>query len=58
MMKGEATGKGLDIQGKNAKTGLLSGYVPFSQIYSNEQLLSNLEVDDLSIFILLYINKN
>ena len=47
-MKGEATGKGLDIKGKSAKTGLLSGYVPFSQIHSNEQLLSNLEVDDFN----------
>jgi hypothetical protein len=36
MMMGEAVGKGLDIKGKSAKEGLLSGYVPFLQIHSEE----------------------
>ncbi len=35
MMKGEATGKGLDIKGKSAKCGVLSGLVPFLQIHQN-----------------------
>lgn len=37
MMTGDAVGKGLDIKGKSAKKGLLSGYVPFLQIHSNEK---------------------
>ncbi len=37
MMTGEAVGKGLGIKGKSAKRGLLSGYVPFLQIHSNEE---------------------
>ena len=37
MMTGNAVGKGLDIKGKSAKEGLLSGYVPFLQIHSNEK---------------------
>lgn len=32
MMEGTGVGKGLDIKGKSAKTGLLSAYVPFLQI--------------------------
>ena len=32
MMMGRATGKGLNIKGKSAKRGLLSGFVPFLQI--------------------------
>uniref|UniRef100_A0A7S1FVH3 Uncharacterized protein n=1 Tax=Corethron hystrix TaxID=216773 RepID=A0A7S1FVH3_9STRA len=33
MMTGEGTGKGLDVKGKSAKKGPLSGFVPFMQIY-------------------------
>lgn len=33
MMLGEGVGKGLDIKGKSAKRGRLSGYVPYLQIY-------------------------
>lgn len=36
MMLGEAVGKGLDIKGKSAKRGKLSGYVPFLQIGENK----------------------
>ena len=32
MMAGKATGKGLNVKGKSAKRGVLSGYVPFLQI--------------------------
>ena len=32
MMNGQATGKGLNVKGKSAKKGVLSGYVPFLQI--------------------------
>ena len=32
MMLGDATGKGLNIKGKSAKHGVLSGFVPFLQI--------------------------
>ena len=32
MMQGGATGKGLNVKGKSAKAGLLSGFVPFLQI--------------------------
>lgn len=35
MMLGNAVGKGLDIKGKSAKRGKLSGYVPFLQISKN-----------------------
>jgi hypothetical protein len=35
MMLGDAVGKGLDIKGKSAKRGKLSGYVPFLQISRN-----------------------
>lgn len=33
MMTGQATGKGLEIKGKSAKSGKLSGYVPYLQIH-------------------------
>jgi hypothetical protein len=33
MMKGTGTGKGLDIKGKSAKRGKLSGFVPFLQLH-------------------------
>lgn len=33
MMEGSGVGKGLDIKGKSAKKGVLSGYVPFLQIH-------------------------
>ncbi|CAB9497546.1 Rac exchanger 2 protein [Seminavis robusta] len=36
MMMGDAVGKGLDIKGKSAKRGKLSGFVPFLQIGSNK----------------------
>lgn len=36
MMKGNATGKGMDIKGKSAKRGRLSGLVPFIQIHDEE----------------------
>lgn len=36
MMCGEAVGKGLDIKGKSAKRGKLSGFVPFLQIGENK----------------------
>lgn len=36
MMRGEATGKGLDVKGKSAKCGKLSGMIPFLQIHKNE----------------------
>ena len=32
MMEGRATGKGLNVKGKSAKKGVLSGFVPFLQI--------------------------
>ena len=35
MMMGEAVGKGLDIKGKSARRGKLSGFVPFLQISEN-----------------------
>ncbi|KAL7506632.1 hypothetical protein ACHAXN_005124 [Cyclotella atomus] len=35
-MRGEGVGKGLDIKGKSAVCGELSGYVPFLQIHDNE----------------------
>jgi len=37
MMKGTGTGKGLDIKGKSAKRGVLSGFVPFVQIHDDEE---------------------
>jgi hypothetical protein len=39
MMKGEATGKGLEVKGKSAKCGDLSGLIPFVQIYKEEHKL-------------------
>jgi len=36
MMTGEGTGKGLDVKGKSAKKGILSGFVPFLQIHDEE----------------------
>jgi len=36
MMKGDGTGKGLEIKGKSAKKGALSGYIPFLQIHEDE----------------------
>jgi hypothetical protein len=36
MMLGEGVGKGLDVKGKSAKKGLLSGYVPFLQIHRED----------------------
>ena len=36
MIAGEATGKGLEIKGKSAKTGKLSGFVPYLQIDREE----------------------
>jgi len=36
MLSGTAVGKGLNIKGKSAKQGVLSGYVPFAQISDNK----------------------
>jgi hypothetical protein len=36
MMKGEVTGKGMDVKGKSAKGGCLSGLIPFVQIHNND----------------------
>jgi len=36
MMTGEATGKGLDVKGKSAKQGKLSGFIPFLQIHDEK----------------------
>ncbi|GFH47816.1 hypothetical protein CTEN210_04292 [Chaetoceros tenuissimus] len=36
MMKGQATGKGLEVKGKSAKCGRLSGLIPFIQIYEEQ----------------------
>ena len=36
MMQGRATGKGLNVKGKSAKGGELSGFVPFLQISKDE----------------------
>lgn len=36
MLSGAAVGKGLNIKGKSAKKGILSGYVPFIQINDNK----------------------
>eukprot|EP00804_Cyclotella_cryptica_P003296 CCRYP_010517-RA/>CCRYP_010517-RA protein AED:0.22 eAED:0.22 QI:3/1/1/1/1/1/2/1295/1277 len=35
MMRGEGVGKGLEIKGKSAKCGELSGYIPFLQIHED-----------------------
>ncbi len=36
MMRGEGVGKGLEIKGKSAKEGCLSGFIPFLQIHEEE----------------------
>lgn len=36
MMLGQGVGKGLDIKGKSAKKGKLSGFVPFLQLYEDK----------------------
>ena len=36
MLRGEATGKSLNVKGKSAKAGRLSGFVPFVQIHAEE----------------------
>ena len=36
MINGEGVGKGLDIKGKSARKGKLSGFVPFLQIHQNK----------------------
>lgn len=36
MLSGNAVGKGLNVKGKSAKKGVLSGYVPFIQISDND----------------------
>jgi len=35
MMSGDGVGKGIEVKGKSAKTGCLSGYVPFLQIHED-----------------------
>jgi len=37
MLSGVAVGKGLNVKGKSAKQGRVSGYVPFMQIHKNEE---------------------
>merc|ERR1719261_1752427 len=36
MLSGAAVGKGLNVKGKSAKQGILSGFVPFCQISDNK----------------------
>jgi len=36
LMLGEAVGKGLEVKGKSAKTGVLSGFIPFVQIHEEK----------------------
>jgi len=36
MMRGECAGKGLDVKGKSAKTGVLSGFIPLVQIHEEK----------------------
>jgi len=36
MMRGEAVGKGLDVKGKSARRGVLSGYIPYVQIHDED----------------------
>lgn len=36
MIRGEACGKGMDVKGKSAKKGELSGLIPFIQIYEDK----------------------
>lgn len=36
MMRGETVGKGLDVKGKSARRGVLSGYIPFVQIHDED----------------------
>jgi len=36
MLSGSAVGKGLNVKGKSSKQGVLSGYVPFSQVSDNK----------------------
>ena len=36
MLAGDGVGKGLNVKGKSAKKGLLSGFVPFLQISNND----------------------
>merc|ERR1719424_1443872 len=43
MIRGVATGKGLNVKGKSAKKGVVSGLVPFLQI-SNEADKAKVEV--------------
>jgi len=35
-MMGECSGKGLDVKGKSAKKGILSGFIPFLQIHEEQ----------------------
>merc|ERR1719313_1770329 len=36
MLSGNAVGKGLNVKGKSSKQGVLSGFVPFSQVSDNK----------------------
>ena len=40
MMKGEATGKGMEVKGKSAKKGLLSGLIPLVQIHEEKHKIN------------------
>jgi len=53
MILGEGVGKGLDIKGKSAKKGHLSGYVPFMQIHEEthkEKILTLPKDSSICIF--------
>ena len=48
MIEGTGVGKGMDISGKTAKLGWLSGYVPFLQVLP--QVLSEFNTSSYSSF--------
>ena len=49
MMQGGATGKSLNVKGKSAKEGVLSGFVPFLQIYDeSHKRLIGASLDSIS----------
>ena len=48
MLSGAAVGKGLNVKGKSAKKGVLSGFVPFVQISSNLSTTESFQFNDSS----------
>lgn len=56
MLSGMAVGKGLNIKGKSAKQGLLSGFVPFVQISDNKHK-AVIEQSPPDARLLLYFKK-